>query len=219
MDAVPSEQQQALYRLAFIQNCFTLVVRSHHNLARVPLRTAEEPHITGELVRTARNMLESEDAEPWMEHIEVLDDPPQNVSARYGKKRPRIDIEFVRTMYGRRPRFHIEAKRLHRSDSVNEYFGADGLQMFVTGTYAPEWPSAGMIGYVQSDNCSAWQSRLAEGFSRRTSELSVCPEQPNWRTAGWTGGVLDSVQQTCHDRATSGAGRIDVFHVLLDFVA
>lgn len=219
MDAIPSEQQQALYRLAFIQNCLMLVVHSHQSLDRIPFRSAEEPHITGELVRTARNLLESTHAQSWMEHLEVLDDPPQNVLTRVGKKRPRIDIEFVRTMHGRRPRFHVEAKRLYRSDSVNEYFGADGLGMFVNGSYAREWPSAGMIGYVQSDDRATWEFRLLEGFSRRSSELSVCPDQPNWRTAGWSGEALESVQQSCHDRTASGIGRIQVFHLLLDFVA
>ena len=109
------------------------------------LQSAEEPHITGELVRCARTIVEREDAAPWMEHMEVLDDPPQAVAGRHGKRRPRIDIEIVRTGRWLRPRFHIEAKRLYRSDSVNEYFGPGGLQMFVNGEYAGGWSSAGML--------------------------------------------------------------------------
>src|SRR6185437_8280784 len=123
MFAEPSGEQQTVYRSAFVRNCMVLIVRSHLNLDRDSLGTAEEPHITGMLVEAVRNLLESAGAEPWMEHIEVLDDPPQILAGRYGKARPRIDIEFVQTLRGRRPRFHIEAKRLYRSDSVNEYFG------------------------------------------------------------------------------------------------
>lgn len=48
MFATPSEEQQALYRSAFIRNCMTILVRSHVNLNRTFLKTAEEPHITGE---------------------------------------------------------------------------------------------------------------------------------------------------------------------------
>lgn len=196
-----------------------LIVRSHLNLNRKSLETAEEPHITGELVKGARNILESASAEPWMEHIEVLDDPPQNIAGRYGKARPRIDIEFVQTLRGVRPRFHVEAKRLYRSDSVNEYFGAGGLQMFVGGQYASKWPSAAMVGYVQSEDCSTWLQRLASGFSTRREQLDTCKDRADWGAAGWTGDGLDSVEISCHARTATGNGPVEVFHLLLDFVS
>lgn len=218
MFVAPTEEQQTLYRSAFVRNCMTIIVRSHVNLDRTVLKTAEEPHITGELVKTARALLESEHAESWMEHVEILDDPPQNLLNRHGKSRPRIDIEFVRTMHGRRPRFHIEAKRLYRSDSVNEYFGAAGLQMLVDGTYASEWPSAGMIGYVQSDSCSTWATRLADGFMSRRTQLAVCAGRPAWGATGWVGDGLDSVQSSCHERTKGDLSQIEVYHLLLDFM-
>lgn len=195
-----------------------IIVRSHANLNRSSLKKAEEPHITGELVKSARQIVESEHAEQWMEHVEIPDDPPQNLADRYGKRRPRIDIEFVHTIHGPRPRFHVEAKRLYRSDSVSEYFGAAGVQMFVDGTYAAEWPS-GMLGYVQSDDCNAWLGRLAEGFVARRTQLKACAERPGLETVGWIGDALDSVQSSCHDRTTIGLGRIAVIHLLLDFRA
>lgn len=217
MFAQPPEQQQALYRSAFVRNCMALIVRSHSNVNRNSLQTAEEPHITGEIVKAARNLLEHENAEPWMEHLEVLDDPPQNLSDRYGKARPRIDIEFVQTMHGRRPRFHVEAKRLYRSDSVSEYFGAAGVQMFLDGTYASGWTSAGMIGYVQSETCSTWLGRLAHGLVTRRTQLKACADRPGLETVGWIGDGLDSVQSSCHDRTTTSIGQIELFHLLLDF--
>jgi hypothetical protein len=219
MCAQPSGQQQALYRSAFVRHCMVLIVRSHSNLNRNSLDTAEEPHITGELVKGARNLLESANAEPWMEDIEVLDDPPQELAGRYGKARPRIDIEFVQTIHGRRPRFHIEAKRMYRSDSVNEYFGPGGMQMFVGGQYALEWPSAAMLGYVQSENCSTWLRRLASAFDTRRQRLDICTDHADWGAAGWTGDGLDSVQISCHARTATGTGPIEVFHLLLDFAA
>ena len=69
--------------------------RAYRALDTHSLKTAEEPHITGELVRLAKTLIESDEAEPWMEHMEVLDDPPQTLAGRYGKKRPRIDMEIV----------------------------------------------------------------------------------------------------------------------------
>jgi hypothetical protein len=217
MLAAPSEEQRSLYRLAFVKNCFILVFRAHGALDAHSLSTAQEPHITGELVQSARTLMESDDAEAWMYHMVVLDDPPQTLAGRAGKKRPRIDIEFERTGHGPRPRFHIEAKRLYRSDSVNEYFGLSGLQMFINGEYAGRWPSAGMLGYVQSETCDAWLRRLVSGFAARHLELRVCHDSPDWATAGWEGAELSAVHTSDHERTPPGLSRVQIFHLLLEF--
>jgi len=214
MLAGPSETQQHLYGDAFVQNCFLLLIRVHSQLEIRSLQSAEEPHITGELVRLSRALIESDAAESWMEHVEVLDDPPQSLPDRYGKRRPRIDIEFVRTGHGLRRRFHIEAKRLYRSDSVNEYFGPSGLQMFVRAEYARGWPSGGMLGYVQSDTCAAWLGRLALGFVARSVEICACD---GLAPVGWEGLRLQSVQVSRHQRTPADQGRIQIFHLLLEF--
>lgn len=213
----PSQDQQNLYRIAFVKNCFVLLVRAYGVMDTHSLQSAEEPHITGELVRCARTIVESDDAAPWMEHMEVLDDPPQAVAGRHGKWRPRIDFEFVRTGRGLRPRFHVEAKRLYRSDSVNEYFGPGGLQMFVDGEYAGRWSSAGMLGYVQSDTCAGWLRRLASGFAARRVEICASEGLSDWTPAGWQGEGLDGVHTSQHDRPLENLGPIQIFHLLVEF--
>ena len=72
MSSSPSQEQQSLYRLAFVKNCFVLLIRSRCEMDAHSLQGAEEPHITGELVRCARILVESDNAAPWMEHLEVL---------------------------------------------------------------------------------------------------------------------------------------------------
>src|SRR5258707_453323 len=132
MTSTPNPAQRDVYRSAFVHNCLALLVRARRQLADTPLASEEEPAITGLLVQRAKEIIESEDAEQWMEHLEVLDDPPQNDQPnRQGKRRPRIDIEFVEVRRGSRPRFHVEAKRLYRSDSIGEYVGTGGLGMFL----------------------------------------------------------------------------------------
>jgi hypothetical protein len=215
----PSDPQQGLYRPAFANKCLLLIVLAHRALETHSLPAAEEPEITGLLVKCARDLAEMEDAEPWLEHLEILDDPPQNdVPERLGKARPRIDIEFVRTGRGKRPRFHIEAKRLYRSDSVGEYFGPKGLEMFLNGTYASQWPSAGMLGYVQTKDAAEWTEGLNKGFSSRSSTLSPCSDQPALRPAGWPGDGLSEVHESCHSRTPAALGKIDVYHLLLEFL-
>lgn len=208
-------EQQALYQSAFIQNCFHVLVRAHGRLKRAPLLTADEPDITGELIREAQSVLEADDAESWMERLEIKDDPPQNLPGKLGKKRPRIDFEFVQVVRGRRPRFHIEAKRLYRSDSVSEYFGSGGLAMFIEGLYAADRQVAGMLGYVQSDDCEAWWIRLENGLKARSTSLRVCAS--GWQSAGWSGGGLDDVKSTSHGRSREELGPIKIHHLLMAF--
>lgn len=219
MIPTPSEQQQGLYRPAFAHNCLLLIVRAHQALETRSLPSAEEPEITGLLVKRAKDLAEMEDADPWLEHLEIIDDPPQNdIPDRLGKARPRIDIEFVRTGKGKRPRFHVEAKRLYRSDSIGEYFGAKGLEMFLNGTYAAQWPSVGMLGYVQSEDGATWLEGLSRGFFSRKTKLSVCADQPSWRSAGWTGDGLTTVHESCHNRTPQVLGKIEIYHLVLEFL-
>ena len=214
MSSDPSEAQKAIYRQAFVRHCLVLILRGYAKLKPSDLRAAEEPHITGEIVRCVREALEAHDAELWMQDFEILDDPPQNIGGKFGKNRPRIDIEFVRAVRGPRPRFHIEAKRLYRSGSVNDYFGITGLDMFVVGTYAAKETFAGMLGYVQTEDSRAWLNRLTRGFVRRTDQLRVCEmfrSAPDCQDIG-------AVQISCHDRASQTLGRIDIYHLLLEFL-
>jgi hypothetical protein len=210
-------EQQALYRPAFIRNCMALLVRAHGALNPASLESAEEPHISGEIIRVAQNLVESDEAESSMDYLVINDDPPQNLAGRFGKRRPRIDFEFVNVVRGRRPRFHIEAKRLYRSDSVNEYFGSGGLHMFIEGVYAADWPSAGMLGYVQSDDCAVWLTRLAAGLKARSIPLCISTAPTEWESAKWLGDGLDDVKISYHNRSNKKLGSIAIHHLLLRF--
>jgi len=214
MSSDPSEAQKIIYRQAFVRHCLVLLLRGYARLKPSELQDAEEPHITGEIVRSVRESLEANNTELWMEDFEILDDPPQNVAGKFGKHRPRIDIEFVRVRRGHRPRFHIEAKRLYRTGSINEYFGDEGLGMFVAGTYAAGENSAGMLGYVQTEDSQAWLGRLMSGFVSRANQLRACEpfrSAPDYQD-------IAAVQISSHERASRELGRIDIYHLLLAFL-
>lgn len=206
-----------LYRLAFIRNCHILVLRGYELIQAEDLSEAEETSITGELVRGVREVLESENAEAWMQLFEVLDDPPQNVPGKLGRSRPRVDIEFVRLSgRGKRPRFHIEAKRLYRSDSVKAYFGDDGLGCFIAGRYAALEAAGGMLGYVQTDTSVQWLGRLRTGLAERAETLKVVLGT----TLAEADGLQDlgPLQMSRHGRGPDTLGQIEIFHLLLDFL-
>ena len=213
MSSDPSDAQKTIYRQAFVRNCFILLLRGYAGLKSHNLQTAEEPHITGEIVRSIREVLEAENAEPWMQDFDIHDDPPQNIAGRFGKHRPRIDIEFVRALRGPRPHFHIEAKRLSRAGSINEYLGDEGLGMFVAGTYAASEASAGMVGYVQTENSHTWLARLTRDFASRSTRLRVCE---TFRSSLDCQDIAP-VQISGHERMSKALGRIDIYHLLLEF--
>jgi hypothetical protein len=217
MNPLPGQAQHDVYRPAFVKNCLELIVRAREELASTPLTSEEEPSITGLLVERAKAIIESDNAEDWMEHLCVLDDPPQNDQPRRrGKRRPRIDIEFEVARRGKRPRFHVEAKRLYRPDSLTEYMGPTGLGMFLDGAYASVWPSAAMLGYVQNRTCADWLADLIGRLFAAEALLRLCTSNralssPNWETPG-----LEQVRTSCHTRTPEHLGAIQVFHLLLD---
>lgn len=217
MPSGPHPDRAVLYRLAFIRKCHILVLRGYEIIKGEDLSDAEETSITGELVRGVREVLESEEAEAWVQLFEVYDDPPQNVPGKLGRSRPRVDIEFVRLSgRGRRPRFHIEAKRLYRSDSVNEYFSGDGLGCFIVGRYAADEAAGGMLGYVQTDTALKWSDRLRAGFTEKTETLRVV----RGTTLAEASGLQDlgSIQVSRHRREPATLGQIEIFHLLLHFL-
>jgi hypothetical protein len=215
MSDAPAFAARDEYRAAFVRYCFLLIVRAHRRLMEEPLCPTDEPAITGLLVKHAQELTESEDTEEWLQCLVVLDDPRQNdLRDLLGKDRPIVDIEFIEVRKAPRPRFHIEAKRLYRSDSVSEYFGEGGLRMFLRGAYASAWPSAGMMGYVQKNAFGYWLERLAKKLDEEPAQLGVLGEPPRLRPTGWSADGPTGVHQSGHTR--SGIGEIAIYHLLLD---
>jgi hypothetical protein len=203
-----------IYQSAFVKHCHEILGRGYEKLQTEILRGAQETAITGELVRAMKEFLESAEAPDWATYFFIADDPPQNAPGRLGKKRRRVDIEFERAQRGPRPRLRFEAKRLHKSGSVAEYLGDDGLSLFIKGEYAPEQNMGGMLGYVQEEVPSVWIERI------RVS-LTNSPERFGFRvppglikeeiTAN-----LTETHQSHHDRPNARQP-IVIYHTFLQF--
>jgi len=145
----------------------------------------------------------------------VADDPPiQEMGAREGKRRLRIDIEVIRTGHGPRPRFQFEAKRLRQanSESVADYLGPEGLGCFVSGRYARGQPEAGMLGYVQSDDGVLWAARICDRLREEPSRHSVTPDGAP--TAVTVHAALPHSFRSRHERLAVGTA-IVVYHTML----
>ena len=63
----PSQQQQTLYRVAFVQNCFVaFLVRAYGVMDAHSLQARKSHTSLASSVRSARTIIESGDAAPWM---------------------------------------------------------------------------------------------------------------------------------------------------------
>lgn len=202
------------HRRAFLRHCHDLIAMGYERLDAPSLQAAEETEITGDLVDRIRAVTEDPASPRWVAHYECADDPPITTSGRRGKRRRRVDLAFVRTQHGPRPRFQVEAKRLYCPASLGEYLGKDGLQRILNGDYAAEHPDAGMLGYVQSDAPAAWATKLEKRLGQVGGEFAV-------RDAGEFQQVTVSRQRSHtyrsrHDHSSVGSP-VDIYHTLLTF--
>ena len=92
-----------------------LIAMGYQELHTEDFANSQEPEITGELVRTMREIQERKSAPSSVASYPIHDDPPLNVPGKRGKNRPRVDIEFERVARGMRPRLRFEAKRLRKT--------------------------------------------------------------------------------------------------------
>jgi hypothetical protein len=178
------------------------------------LSRAQEPAITGELVRAMKEAKLKSDAPTWMIRMYVADDPPVNAPGRFGKHRRRVDIEFERSERGLTFHFHCEAKRLCRSGSVAEYLGTEGLGMFLAGEYARDEDVGGMLGYVQSESTAGWIARLKAALANEHAKYNVTSDGALEIAALLP--ELPQIHRSKHDRLAVGRP-ILIFHTLLIF--
>jgi hypothetical protein len=205
---------RALYHLAFIRNCHRWLAVAYAMLDMRSLSMAQEPTITGELVRVMKEARLKADAPTWMIRMYVADDPPVNAPGRLGKQRRRVDIEFERSERGFVLHFHCEAKRLYRGDSVVEYLGKEGLGMFLAGEYAREEDVGGMLGYVQTEDAAEWMARLEATLATGPAKYNVTNDGALEIAALLP--ELPQIHRSKHKRSSVGRP-ILIFHTLLVF--
>jgi len=202
------------FRQAFVRKCHRLVGLAYHTLDRASLQAAEETDITGELAHAMEEILDTIPPPRGMRNLVVFDDPPQNTRGRRGRKRLRVDIELRAIEVGPKPRFRFEAKRLTSSRSAAAYLGKDGLQMYIRGDYAAEQDDAGMLGYMQNGDPSAWAARLDARMREKPTENAL-RAGGEWRSCSLASELAFTFRST-HDRASIGRP-VTIVHTLLAF--
>ncbi|MHC4087784.1 MAG: hypothetical protein ACYSWZ_11730 [Planctomycetota bacterium] len=132
-----------------------------------------------------------------------------------GKRRKKVDIIVERTQKGKHPRMRFEAKRLKRPGfPSSEYVGKKGLGEFIACNYAAGDDTAGMLGYVQSDDCDYWAGKISDDLTEKNKEVGLI------KGGQWQKAHLDNIEQcyqTRHNRPKIKRELL-VYHLLLVFV-
>ncbi|MCI0471812.1 MAG: hypothetical protein L0Y73_09150 [Candidatus Aminicenantes bacterium] len=178
---------------------------------RIKSDSIEETAITGYIAEAIINRLRAFDCPRWCEDFSIMENRPMQSEGREGKKRPQPDLVIEGNMRGR-PEYIFEAKRLKNVGfGVDKYSGEDGLGCFINGKYAARYDEAAMLGYIQGDSPTYWQTKIQEKIKNNT-DLNLISFQPvaaiindlpnEWRSSHRRKGIKRS---------------ISIFHIILDF--
>ena len=176
--------------------------------------TAEE-EITGDLTKYTDEYINSLSSPDWTKHYYVQEELRENTDRKKGKHRKRVDVVCVLT--GRKPqeRMKFEAKRLKRSRfPAGEYVGTTGLGEFIAGNYANSDDVAGMLGYIQSDDCDYWAEQILDTLNGKEKEVHLTNDG-QWQKANLEN--VNDCYKTRHNRPMIKRELL-VYHLLLDFV-
>ena len=170
----------------------------------------KEEEITGIIVEAIRERLDNPRTPKKFRRYDIHEEKPVAVEGRTGKKRRRLDLVIVSGHNCPRPQYIFEAKRLRKNGyPISKYVGKEGLQCFIKGVYASQYPEAAMIGYLQSDNAVYWETELHRSFK---DSPDLCVKQLLQKAQ-----VLSSITDVWtseHER--TGNDSIIIYHIFLD---
>lgn len=204
----PDTGSKLVFTDAFIRNAHRILQAGYECLDAAAYHASEEDEITGDLAFEMNEVI-GNSPEPWMRMFQVHDQhpvtPPGGPKSvrRVGKRRSKIDLQFVANSGSGFHRFSWEAKRLGPGHAIGAYLGPAGMGCFLTGQYASDCDYGGMLGYAQSEDAASWLNVLTKKLGSAVSNpVNQDSSQPR----------LKSVH------ARSSAGRnIVVYHTILRF--
>ena len=141
-----------------------------------------------------------------MTSIRLLLPEDRKRTAASGKRRSKIDLQFVANTGSGFHRFSWEAKRLGPGHAIAAYLGPAGLGCFLSGQYSSDCEFGGMIGYAQAGTCETWHQIIHDRLENLIENLAttIYPDVPV------------KVIRSNHDRKSIGRS-IKIFHTVLKF--
>ena len=204
----PDAGSKQVFTDAFIRNAHLILWAGYERLDAAAYHASEEDEITGDLASKMNEVL-GDSPEPWMRMYQVHDQHPvtplggPSSVRRVGKRRSKIDLQFVANSGSGFHRFSWEAKRLGPGHAIGAYLGQAGMGCFFSGQYSSDCDFGGMIGYAQSEDSASWHDILMKKLGCRVSN-PVSQETPQ------------SPLKSVHPR-TSARKNIAIYHTILRF--
>jgi hypothetical protein len=155
-----------LYEKSFRKDAHQLLAWGYQDSLSQIHANLEEEEITGFIGEAIKEKLNDPYTDERFDRYFFNEEQPQSSQGRTGKGRFRLDIVIQYSGSKPRPEYIFEAKRLRKgSHSIGKYTGKDGMQCFIDGRYASQYPEAAMIGYLQSNDYSYWEKELRRKFN------------------------------------------------------
>jgi hypothetical protein len=211
---VPVPADTVDHQRSFRRRVFLLLAGGYRKLDASSYQDSKEDTITQRLQEAIESYVEAADAPRWAIHFDVVDQRRYAASGVTGTARSILDLVFLRTQRGPRPRFTFEAKRLYEKSGEKKYLGPDGLGAFIDGSYRREDNKAGMLGYVQNHTPVVWAAKIEQGMKSEAKSLAVSTGG-NWQATSLAPD-LQFTYRSRHDRPSVGR-QITMYHVLLPF--
>lgn len=207
----PPLGSRRIFTEAFIRNAHRILLTGYQRLDAPAYQTSEEDEITGDLAREMNEVIGFA-PEPWMRMFQVHDQHPvtdpgsPGMGRSVGKRRSKIDLQFVANSGSGFVRFSWEAKRLGPGHAICTYLGPAGLGCFLTGQYSRECAFGGMLGYAQAGASRDWYQVIQE----KLEELNAKPESYDLSVF-----PTHAIRST-HARASVGSD-ISIYHTIFQF--
>ena len=203
------------YNYGFRRDAHQLLAWGYQDaLPQIHCKLVEE-EITGLIVEAIEKKLDDPFLSERFDRYSVGEEKPIAVEGRTGKRRRRLDLVVISGQNRPRPKYIFEAKRLRKNGySISRYIGEDGLQCYINGVYASQYPEAAMISYVQSDTLSYWENELKRSFDNDLNN-SFCVKQALQKVQVFS--LITNEWLSGHERQEQEP--IFVYHIFLDCCA
>lgn len=199
------------YQDSFVTHVHSLLWAGFLRIDRANISTMHEPAISGMICKGISLVFDDAASPDWVDDYEIHDDPPVHDAQRLGKHRLRVDIKLVSRRSRPRTRFSFEAKSLNANAGVADYLGSEGLGQFVTGAYSADQTVAGMLAYVQTDDCDQWQAKIESKIDTTIHQLG---QGGLWKNIE----IIKELKHTSHTihKRPGRLPNICIIHTMLD---
>jgi hypothetical protein len=159
------------YILALREDAHILIAWGYMDTVAMLPSTRDEYDMTGLLADAMNRRIEDPLTPDRFAYYSVHNERPISPLGERGKRRPKLDIQIE--LCGTKPkrRYTFEAKRLRddasapASNSLDHYFGGEGVGRFIANRYPTEGREAAMVGFVEAHDVGFWTQRFERAFA------------------------------------------------------